>query len=152
MKKKATKAKGTKKKSAPRLLGIVKAGTTMGNILSELVDGKVHSLEALKECRVRPKDGVAWWLGLLKVSGKSAERPFKLEFRDVAGKRAVQLVFLSGAKPVAKSASHKKTAAAKPNGKPAVKAQPTNGKEHDDEENEAPAPARARVQDVPVED
>jgi hypothetical protein len=133
-KKKAAKKSAVKKAPKERVLGIATVGSTKGNILSELLDGKVHTLESLKECRVDPGDSVGWRLSMLKDSGKRAERPFKLELDD----DKVKLVFLSGT--------------SKPNGKANGKAK-LEAKAAAKEKLPHPATvAKAAVHDVPVEE
>jgi hypothetical protein len=80
-KKKVTK-KAAKKSPKERVLGIALVGTTKGNILKELLDGKTHKIEDLKECRVNADDSVGWRLSMLKTQGKHADKPFKLELDD----------------------------------------------------------------------
>jgi hypothetical protein len=70
-------ASGGQKKE--RVLGIANAGTTKGNILTELLDSKWHTKESLKGCRVRSDDNITWRLTLLKRDSKKAERPFNIE-------------------------------------------------------------------------
>jgi len=90
----AKKVKKSAKKAVKRVrvLGVAVEGTTKGNVLSELLDGKPRTLESLKECRVIDRDSIGWRLTLLNKAGKHAERPFKLEIGD----DKVRLVYTKG--------------------------------------------------------
>jgi hypothetical protein len=132
----AKKQKAAKKaEKRTRILGVAVSGTTKGNVLSKLLDGKWHSLEDLKECRIIDRDSIGWRLTLLQKSGKWAERPFKLDIED----DRVRLVFTGKSKA---NGDAKKT-----NGD-AMKhsAKSASGKVH------PAARSRASVEDVPVED
>jgi len=130
--KKAVKKAVAKKAPRARVLGIAVASTTKGRILTELMDGKFHTIESLAECRVEPTDSVGWRLSLLKEAGKRANRPFKLENDG----EKVRLVFLAGKSKNAGSAK-----SAVPEKKAKARAASAGA-----------SVSRASVQDVPVDD
>jgi hypothetical protein len=141
-KKVATKAKAPKKAPKERILGVAVAGTTKGNILKELSDGKAHKIEDLKECRVNADDSIGWRLSMLKDAGKHANPPYKLEIDDTI----VKLI------PTGKAVSGNGSSKANGKEKPAAKAKP---KAEAKEKAEAKAPAavaKASVQDVPADE
>jgi hypothetical protein len=131
---KAKKTATAKKTTTPRekILGIARKGTCTGNVLSELMDGKLHSIESLQECRVIDRDSIGWRITLLQEKGKHAERPFKIEKKD----DDVKLIFLG--RNGASSKSTKGSAHAKTTKTTATK--------------EAATASRASVQDVPTAD
>jgi hypothetical protein len=125
--KEVSKKKAEKSEPVERILGVAKSGTTKGNVLEEISDGKFHSLESLKECRVIPEDSIGWRITLLQKDGKKADKPFKIEELEKNGEDGVKLVFLNG---TAKSSAKKRS--------------------RDEDEDDAPAPkkrAKASVHD-----
>src|ERR1017187_10556088 len=98
------KAKVAKKaKKRVLILGIAAEGTCKGNILNEVIDGKWHDIEDLKECRQKPRDSVGWFLTVLKRTGGHADRPFAVERDD----HKIRLVYRTKSTPKAPKKSAK---------------------------------------------
>jgi hypothetical protein len=85
------------KLSAEKILGVVKKGTTIGNMLTALLDGKWHSKKSMEALRVKEDDSIGWRLTQLERLGAHALREYKLEIAD----DKARLTFL-GAEPAVK--------------------------------------------------
>src|ERR1035437_8072134 len=51
---------------AGKVLGIAKAGTTLANVLTALLDGAWHTKDSLEKCQVKPAVSIGWRLTLLQ--------------------------------------------------------------------------------------
>lgn len=87
-----------RKLSADKVLGVVKKGTTIGNMLTALLDGEWHTKKSMESLRVKEDDSIGWRLTQLERLGAHALREYKLQITD----DKVKLTFLGATEEVAK--------------------------------------------------